>query len=416
MLRDSTAVRRCLWLVVIAVTRGAETFPNGTGTPCVVLKREISIHEVPSISFRRLSERQVIPCLYVLENGYLVGIQDADGTDRVAFLPNRDEWGYPTANCWMADPAIPSNTLIVRRPVPLRPGWLTLAPGSRWPVVRTNTTACTVLYTASGFSRELPIPWESVEWIPPPEPETDPVRLRIRAVSAEWERSRQEARELQTRLQTAQSNVVSLARLHTELGQLEAEKIRLRGELEKAEAACRELSALEIPDRQPALARLAEEMEKLRRQQADWGAKLHRTQVEVEPLRAIRRFLAEAEGEIEKNKATLQIQTAELEALQNRTLPDAVKKDLEVAKSMLDALARENAAWIHRVEEWAAARTALTSLTDLVERLRQKSQQLQDQVQDLTKELQELKKRMGEPPPPAGPTPSVTSASSQPAL
>ncbi|MGQ9661675.1 MAG: hypothetical protein ACUVWX_04950 [Kiritimatiellia bacterium] len=361
-----------------------------------VIKSSLVIPDPGGASLPKLSERQVLPCLRALDNGFLVGCRDAEGKARVAFLPLRDEWGHVSARAPLYDPASPSNTVQILNPLPLRPGWMPLGKGETYPVVSSDAKGHTILVSFAGFDYEVVVPGGELELLPPPKPETDPVKLREQELVQLLEKSGTELAELRKRLESVRTAADRLTMLNRDLAATELEKNRVKSEILKAESVCKELLAANPAPQQAALVALLEQTRKFVERQADLEAGIKRIGLEIEPLRSVRKQLTALEGEVEKVQALALARNAELAALQKGELGEDIKQNQDTVRNLLDGLAKLNAELVGQVERLDAGVDSLKTLVDKLEAVQQENQRLQTQLKTLTEELEALEKKIQE--------------------
>ena len=394
----------CALALLTATAFGAET---NAIRGLVVMKKDVLVPDTGAARFAPLSESQVLPCVACSDDGYTVVCPDAEGNLRVAFLDRRDEWGHATARAWTYDSTVETNTIVVSVPLPLRPGRIPLLRGSTYPLLSSEPAGHVIRYTFARFTRDLPVAADSADLLPPPKPETDPVKIRIAQLEGMLKESREQEADVARRLEQARSNATQVATLLKNVTQSQLDAARLRAELSEAEGMCRELASYK-PALQPVPA-LQQELKALLQEQSKLAAQVQKSQMESEPLKNIYKQILAVQGSILELKTAVSARQAELSAVLKTCSGENFKQDKDVLIGMLDRAEKQHSDVTGQLQNIEAAKGVLSTLTDQATRLLAENQQLRDKLQTATNELQELKKKIQElqqPPKPATAAPA----------
>jgi len=313
----STLLAVAAWIVVIPMSFAE----NGPAPGTVVPDADIVIPCPAPFEFGWTAPRQAYDVLEQTRDGYQILVVRDDKAG-IGFLPVRDEWGHSTADSWIYDIRLSTNTILTKVPAKLSPGSLTLRKGTPYPataVANDKAGRYDVVFTFKSFATTVTV---------------DRAQLQL-----------PDAMELKTVAAVVADDTIAQTEEATDLPKqraVEEEKALLERESQEAQTVSRKLEA--IAAKETPAAGQALELEAAKKESAELREELTQIQAMHEVLKQELVKAAAAEDELTEAKkaaADLQVQLED-----GRKQNDALKQELvkaEDAARKLEAARKEEA-------------------------------------------------------------------------
>ncbi len=335
----------------------------------------------------------VLPCTGVGREGYSVVCRDAANVQRFGTLRFRDEWGRATARAWTFDAALTPYTIAVENPMPLAPGAVRIEKGEEFPILGFDDSRYIVDFRRGGTRLRLPIPKSVTHFKLPPEPVPEPPERELERLLAT---NVAERTALALRAKTAIERMALITTLVEKTQRTQAENRALEAQAAASEATCRALLAYapgEIVQREVSDPRLTDAT----RESAELTARQTTSELELSLVRDILEKRLEAETDISKMKAQLDLVAAELKSLvdaANDTAVAAEKADLKVT---LDQAVAEQGAKTAPVRREEARKAIIAALIEQILAVRTENARLDAQLTSLTNDVAILRQQLAVP-------------------
>lgn len=365
---------------------------SGVGSGFAVMNRDVRVPAPGPAPFSRLQENQRLVCVHAWDEGYLVVCRDEQGQTRLAQMARRDEWGRATARLWTYDGSMESNTIAILVPVSLSSGYALFLEGDRYPVVESDDETLTLLYRFAEYEGAFQVSRTDARLEPPPEPETDPDKIREQQLQSVLRESSEQRTALETALSQARANAVRIQDLQRNIRLSDIENRRLRTELQETEHWVRQ-TLHETPGEDKALMLRQKDLDRLLREQAGSHAKHGAAQRETEALKTVERNIASVERDIMRIGQAVTQRQAELTALRATATDKGARQEQEdIARLVKLALAQQGAV-AKDAAEVEALKNRLSPWIEHLVALSRENEALRQQLQTLRDELAALREK-----------------------
>ena len=373
------------------------------------IKQNVHIADTDTEELPFPQNGQVLQCHKIESGGYQVLCYDLKGHSRVALLPMRDEWGRPTATTWKHDPALAEDTIVIRTPVAMKPGRLTLKRNEEYPVTGAGEQTYTIIYTRHDLSFSFEIPKEAATLELENSAGADPARRRERALRKEIERSNRKRKELEEKLRKTEQLNEAILDLLKELNLSEAQNARLAAKVASANKVKLKLMTYRPATKGMAIAN----RRKLRQQTEKLGllsARSTTTQMEADSLRILKEQLAETEIGIERMRTGLKKAEGEVKGLLDHFRDKDLEQDRRQLKAALNKKNRDLAHNTATVRTKEARKAILSELLQQLQSVSLQSDALWERMKQVSEDIAELRRSLRQPAAEAGPQPTETPA------
>jgi hypothetical protein len=336
---------------------------------------------------------ETLSCTGLGREGYYVVCRDAANVQRFGTLPFRDEWGRATARGWTFDASLTPYTIVVENPLPLVAGAVRVEKGEEFPILGFDDRHYFVDFCRGETRLRLPIPKSVAHFKLPPDPVPPPPERELQNLLATNEAERT---ALTLRAKTAIERMALLTTLVEKTQRTQSENRALGAQADASEAACRALLTYvpgESVQREVADPRLPDAT----REAAELTARQAVSELDLSLVRDVIEKRREAEADIVKLKARLELIAAELKSLvdaANDTAVAAEKADLKVT---LDQAVAEQGAKTAPVRREEARKAIIAALIEQIIAVRTENVRLDAQLTSLTNEVATLRQQLAEP-------------------
>jgi hypothetical protein len=373
-------------LTCVCIDQHVLAVPTPVGT--AVMHRNMRLRD-PGAALPYPKGGDVYVCPAVLENGYLVVCRDRADVPRIAFLPNQDEWGHATARAWQSDTSLETNTIVIRRPLALQPGFLFLQKGSRYPVVHIDEATYTIAYAYGDFSRRVIVAKKDADFELPPVAKVDGRPERFSHLEQSLEIARDDQDELREKMEATDLRRLELLALLKQVGSADRERARLEAMVARAEAAYKSLLAYR-PAYGKELTAWQNELTDVYRGLGTLFSSIEQLQMDIAPIRLAqiqRQKTREEANDLERSR--VREASAHRVALEEETVPD-----LNEVEQALTTAIQDQAGLDSQVRRLEIEKGLVAKLLDELKTVRAQNETLDGKIEALTEELERLREEV----------------------